>query len=139
MANNPRDFGAQAKAAQSVQATNDTGTTLNGTAVDRMPSGSQEGFMSCVLVGEVGTVSGGSLTSFDLKLQDSADGATGWADISGAAITQITTADSLGFVDVDLSGAKQFVRAVATTAVTGGTVPVYGLVVLGGAQKKPAA
>lgn len=141
MANVPTDHGALSKVVKGINPTNDTGTAINGTGVDRMVAGSGEGYLSCVLQAAVGTVSGGTLTTFDAKLQHSSDdGASDpYADITDAAITQITAADTEGYVDVDLMGAKRYVRAVVTTAVSGGTVPVSAAIVFGGAALKPAA
>lgn len=109
--------------------------TINGASIDR------NGFYSAVLHGATGAVTGTPTgQTFDLKLQDSADGSTGWADISGAAITQITAVSTAGEINVNLTGAKRYIRAVGTVALTGGTTPtlqVAATVVLGGAVVKP--
>ncbi len=75
------------------------------------------------------------------KLQDSADGSTGWADVSGAAATDLTADDTEDEVDIDLSGAKRYVRVVATISFTGGTtpsIPVAATLVLAGKDELPA-
>ncbi len=99
--------------------------TRNGTAIDRKPAGSNVEMDSCRLTVQTGTLTGApSAQTVDVKLQDSADGSTGWADLDpAAAITQIVAADIIEHVDVDLAGAKQFVRVVEVVALTGGSTP----------------
>lgn len=108
---------------------------IEGPAIDRT------GFLSAVLHGRTGAVAGApTAQTYDLKLQESADGSTGWTDIPGAAITQITTADAEADVNVNLAGAKKYIRAVGTVTFTGGTTPtlqVAATVILGGADVKP--
>jgi hypothetical protein len=75
------------------------------------------------------------------KLQDSADGSTGWADVSAAAATDLTADDTEDEVDIDLSGAKRYVRAVTTVSFTAGTtpsIPVAATLVLAGKDELPA-
>lgn len=110
--------------------------TRNGAAIDR------QGFYSCVLTAISGAVTGApTAQTLDAKLQDSADGSTGWADITGAAIAQITAVNTLAQKDVNLSAAKRWIRVVETVGFTGGTSPTLGAaeaVVLGGADTLPA-
>jgi hypothetical protein len=118
-----------------------TAGTRNGAAIDRLQSGSLA--MSCVLVRNTGATTGAPSTqTLDVKLQDSADGSTGWADITGAALTQKTTATAgLDQLDVDLSGAKRYIRTVEVTAFSGGTTPATPNaveVILGGGSRLPA-
>lgn len=109
--------------------------TRTGSAIDRLQSGSMAN--SLVLACNVGATTGApSATTYDCKVQDSADGSTGWADLSGAAITQKTTTTA-GLVqkDVDLLPAKRFIRVVEVVAFTGGTSPATPAavdVILGG-------
>jgi hypothetical protein len=115
--------------------------TRNGAAIDRLQSAALAG--SCVLACNVGATTGSpSATTYDCKLQDSADGSTGWADISGASITQkTTTTAALVQKDVDLTGAKRYVRVVEVIAFTGGTSPATPAavdVILGGFDRVPA-
>lgn len=114
--------------------------TINGAAIDRMTAG-EGGYLSCDLVLNVGDATG-SPTSFtaDAKLQHSDDGSTGWADITGGAVTQQTAA---GIVrkKIDLLKAKRYVRSVVVVAITGGTtpaVPCSSTVILAGSIVKPA-
>lgn len=115
--------------------------TINGTGIDRMTQGAQQGWMSCVLVLNVGTETG-SPSSFtaDCKLQESDSSGSGYTDISGAAVTQRTAAGQ-AFVNVNLKGVKRYIRAVTTVAISGGsspTVPVAATIVLGGAMRDTA-
>jgi len=110
--------------------------TRNSAAINR---GS---FSSCVLSAQAGAATG-TPTSFTLaaKLQHSDDGSTGWVDLPGAAIAPITAASGLAESDVDLSGAKEFLRVTETAAFVGGTTPTLGAasqVVLGGSDSLPA-
>ena len=81
----------------------------------------------------VGVVSGTSPT-LDGKLQTSADGSTGWTDISGATFTQVTATDSfqkIGIVENQTSG---YIRYVGTIA---GTTPSFtmGVALLGAKER----
>jgi hypothetical protein len=105
-----------------------TGAT-NGVAVDASLVGAN--FLSALL--SVGAVS--SLTSLDVKIQASADGATGWTDISGAAFTQVTAANALEVIDFQMPTAAsnaaapyRYVRAVAAIV---GTSALAHCVILG--------
>jgi hypothetical protein len=118
----------------------------NGAAIDRSPAGGIH-YNGLTLYAASGAETGApSARTLDAKIQDSADGSTGWADYippgqaTVAAIPQITAANSEAEVDVDLSGAKRYVRVVETLAFTGGTAPTLGAqetVVLGGADRTP--
>ena len=52
--------------------------------------------------------------TLDGKLQDSADGSTGWADISGATFTQRTTTAAVDVISLDPVGCKRYIRYVGT-------------------------
>lgn len=91
-------------------------STVTGSAVDL------QGYQGKLKVMQnVGTVSGTTPT-LDGKLQDSADGSTGWADVTGATFTQVTAADSLQSIGVDTRAVKRYVRYVGTI---GGTTPSF--------------
>ena len=114
--------------------------TRTGAAIDRLQSGALAG--SCVLAANVGATTGApSATTYDVKIQDSADGSTNWLDISGAAITQKTSLTAaLVQRDVDLSVARRFIRVVEVVAFTGGTTPATPAaidVILGGFDRVP--
>ncbi|HND52536.1 MAG TPA: hypothetical protein PLV92_09075 [Pirellulaceae bacterium] len=91
-------------------------TTVTGAAVDIL---NVDGPM--LVVQHVGTVTGTTPT-LDGKLQDSADGSTGWADITGATFTQVTASDNLQAIKLEASEVKRYVRYVGTIA---GTTPSF--------------
>lgn len=126
----PRNVGGTVTSKASVRPQSASAGTVNGVSVDR------KNFMSCLLCAFSGAASGSpSAQTVDLKLQESADGSTGWTDIAGASVTQITADDGEAKTEVDLSGAERYIRAVAEVAFTGGTspaVPVAGVITLGG-------
>ncbi len=109
--------------------------TVNGSAVDRTQ------FRAAKLSGLAGAASGTPTTqSVIYKLQDSADGSTGWADF-GTALADLDGDNEIANGNFDLAGAKKFVRAVATVAFTGGTSPeqlIGAVLILMGAQEDPA-
>lgn len=113
------------------------GETINGSAVDR------QDFLSCVLAARAGAATGTPTSfTFNAKLQDSADGSTGWADITGGAVAAISADNGEKHVNVNLSSAKRYLRVVSVIAFTGGTspaLPVQTDVVLGGAQITPTS
>lgn len=97
-------------------------STANGTAVDVQQ---YIGQMKFILTSTAGT---GTTPTLDVKLQGSADGSTGWADITGATFTQVTdAADASEAIGVVIDGSPRYVRAVATIA---GTTPSFTCAVL---------
>lgn len=98
----------------------DDGVLQNGRAVNRL------NYLSCVLTVVVSAVLASSETvSITAQLQDSADGSTGWANYGDPlAITEVAAdgADENGEVelDVNLSGAKQYIRANITITMSAG-------------------
>lgn len=131
---NPRthDVGAYIDARKTINPTNATPQTIAGAAIDRT------GFYSCVLHGACGAASGSpSAQSVIHKLQDSADGSTGWNDFAPAVAPALTADNAEVELDVDLAGAKRFIRGVAVVALTGGStpaIPVAQTLVLGGSD-----
>lgn len=97
--------------------------SANGSAVDLESLVNVRQYMAYL---DVGSVSGTTPT-LDVKFQESADGSTGWTDITGAAFTQVTAA---GSQTLRFKTSKRYVRAVATIA---GTSPafVFGVYVIG--------
>lgn len=100
-------------------------TDANGSAIDRLR-------YSHLMAGLNVTVSSGTNPTLDVKVQDSADGSTGWADytpsvvfsnnlsgVTTAAFPQVTTT-GINKLDVDLSAAKRYIRFAQTV---GGTQP----------------
>lgn len=93
----------------------------NGAAIDRTGYSS---LIADIVYSVSGSPTGGSLVA---KLQDSADGSTGWADFGTAVSLPITSgnaAGAVGSLPLDVAGARQFVRVVTAGAPTGGTSPV---------------
>lgn len=100
-------------------------TDANGSAIDRLR-------YSHLMADLNVTVSSGTLPTLDVRVQDSADGSTGWANftpnvvfdnnlsgVTTAAFPQVTTT-GISKLDVDLSAAKRYIRFVQTV---GGTQP----------------
>ena len=72
---------------------------------------------------------GGTTPTLDVKIQDSTDGSTGWADVSGAAFTQVTdAADSTQSLTLDTDAVKVYIRVVTTIT---GTSPTFDMAVVG--------
>lgn len=98
-----------------------TAQTVNGDAVDCEAS-----------VGPVyGSFSSGSASgsptaqSHTCKLQESADGSTGWADLATQSSLILTANKSAGLVRGTRT--KKYVRCVAVIAFTGGTSPAQAI------------
>lgn len=71
---------------------------------------------------------GGTSPTLDVKLQDSDDAST-FADISGAAFTQVTSAAaSTQSVDLNADAVKRYIRAVTTIT---GTSPTFDMALVG--------
>lgn len=130
----PTDVGAQVKSMRGISPQSTAAATVNGPAIDR------QDFFSAVLAGITGAATGSpTAISVIYKLQDSADGSTGWVDFGGSVT--VDAVNEHGRVDVNLGSAKRYIRAVAVVSFTGGTTPqinIGAVVALGGAQIKPA-
>jgi len=105
--------------------------TANGTGVDVT---ALEGNFAVIVESAVGT---GTTPTFDLKLQDSATVGGTYADVAGAAITQIAAAAAgplnRQIIVVDKNKVKSFIRAAITIS---GTTPVFlSSAVIVGAKK----
>jgi hypothetical protein len=116
--------------------------TVNGTGIDR------RGFNFLILEAQTG-VATGTPTSFtmDVKLQHSDVVGSGYADFQpggvaiAGAVAQITAVSSRKRKQIDLRGAKAFVRVVNVIAFVGGTSPTLANVAtmqLSGADVLPA-
>jgi len=118
---------------------------INGATIDRM---AHEMPLSCVVHQNVGALGGApTTTSVITKVQDSADGSTfaDYAPLSALSVVQATTAltatNTDNSVNVNLSSARRYIRAVTTVAFTGGTSPtalVSAIVMLSGETLDPA-
>jgi hypothetical protein len=113
-----------------------TAGTVTGSAIDRT------GFTRMTLVAAVGAATG-TPTSFTVNSKvthcDTSGGS--YVDLTGAAITAMTAA-GVGQKEIDLKGAKQFLKIVTVTAFVGGTTPTSPnsvLAILSGADTQPAS
>ncbi len=102
-------------------------STVTGSAVDLL------GYIGKIKILQiVGTVSGTTPT-LDGKIQDSADGSTGWADVTGATFTQATASDDVQSIGLDTRAVKRYIRYVGTI---GGTTPSFAMGVVAEGQKQ---
>lgn len=137
------DIGAYVASKEALPPKANGAGTRNGTGIDL--SATRAG--SAVLVAHVGAPTGApSSFTYDLKLQHSNDnGVTdAWSDYAppGGASGAIAQQSAAGLteLDVDLGGAKRYMRTVETIAITGGsspTVPASAALILGGAHDLP--
>ena len=107
--------------------------TITGAAVERT------GFFSAVLVAATGAdVGANTVRSLAVRIQESADGTTGWVDVPGAAVPAITAVNTQADIDVNLAGVARFVRVLGVVSFTGGTGLLVGAtLVLGGSDRRP--
>lgn len=92
--------------------------TLTGAAVDVRD---YEGM--ALITQMVGVPTAGSSPTWDGKVQTSADGSTGWADVTGATFTQVTSAAAVQAIAVDLNACSRYIRVVGTLGGT--STPTY--------------
>lgn len=107
-------------------------STLTGSAVDLQ---GLSGEATVILDSSAATA--GTNPTLDVKIQDSADGSTGWADVTGAAFTQVTSTASQQRLSVNVSEIKRYVRTVGTLGGTSTPTFVYSVNLLG-VNKYPA-
>jgi hypothetical protein len=110
--------------------------TITGDAIDRAS------FASMVMSHRCGTASG-TPTSYtvDTKLQESDASGSGFADVAGETLVQLTADNTSDEKVVDLRGRKRYLKLVTTVAFVGGTSPkveAAGAVVLCDPVVKPA-
>ena len=107
-------------------------SSANGDAVDTMGYNS---VMAVIEAGNIDTVDADE--TYNFKLQGSADGSTGWADVSGA--TAVVTADNqVKLIRLDnLLDVPRYIRVVATLAGTTPSWPGSAIVLLGNAVQGP--
>lgn len=72
---------------------------------------------------------GGTTPTLNVKFQYSADGSTGWTDISGAAFAELD--DAVGREEIHFVAPERYVRAVATIAGGGGETFTFSVILLG--------
>ena len=63
--------------------------------------------------------SSGTMTG---KIQDSADGSTGWADVIGGGFTAVAQAAAKQVLTINRDGIKRYIRFVGTIAASGTTI-----------------
>lgn len=56
------------------------------------------------------------------KIQDSADGSTGWADVTGGGFTAVAQAAAKQVLTINRDGIKRYIRFVGTIAASGTTI-----------------
>ncbi|HEY1378132.1 MAG TPA: hypothetical protein VGF55_15125 [Gemmataceae bacterium] len=100
-------------------------STVTGSAVDLITGDGR-----CFAVQQVGTVSGAS-PALAGKLQESADGSTGWADVAGVTFATVSSTDNVQAITFDRT--QRYVRYVGTIS---GTSPSFALAVIVSEQKK---
>jgi hypothetical protein len=100
---------ASSATASSLSAAASQASTVTGAAFDLLD---YEGAVAIVQNHGLGT---GTL---DGKIQDSADGSTGWADVTGAVFTQSTTTADSKVIALQAKQCKRYIRYVGTI-VTG--------------------
>lgn len=101
--------------------------TLTGAAVD------VRDLEGPLLVAQSAGAGTGTDPTLDGKLQDSADGSTGWADIAGATFAQVLEEDSLQKFALNPNGTRGYVRYVGTIT---GVTPSFALTVLIAGMKR---
>jgi len=101
-------------------------STVTGSAVDIRD---YQGVLKITQV--VGAITG--TPTLDGKIQDSADGSTGWADVTGATFTQVVAADQIQSIGVDTRAVKRHIRYVGTI---GGGSPNLSMAVHAVGQKQ---
>lgn len=95
--------------------------TANTTGVDRLNYAGTAAVVTLAVPAGTGTT-----PTLDAKIQDSADNST-FADVSGAAFTQVTTALSIQHIALNLDSCKRYIRVAFTVS---GTTPSYNPTVL---------
>lgn len=103
-------------------------SSADGSAVD-LQNYTNIGHHNMLFFITCGAVSGTSPT-LDVKIQESADGSTGWTDVTSGAFTQLTAA---GNEMIRCKPTKRYIRESATLA---GTSPDFTFAVVGVAEKR---
>ena len=137
-----KNVGAFIKPVTGIFPVNSAAGTVEGPGIDRFPDVGKQ-FDSCVLKLARGQDSGGADPhSVAAILEESSvqdDGAT-WSAIAGASIAALTVDDTEAQVDVDLTGAKRYIRVVAVVTLTAGSspkLPFSADIILGGPKELP--
>ena len=125
------DIGRELKANVGIAPDAYAAGTTNGGAVDT------KGFHEALVILNAGVAE--ATSTLNVKVQESANGSTGWADIAGAAFAEVTAANDAavyqGRVRITASR-KRYLRIVGVGATDAAD---YGVaVILGDAVNKPA-
>jgi hypothetical protein len=133
------DVGGYVKALMNIIAPAAT-VEVDGAAIQLV--GQNYDYSSGVLLVGVGTPTG-TPTSFSVaaNIQDSPDGLTGWADVSGTSIAAITANGGQASVKMILRGTRGYIRAKVVPTFVGGSspaIPIAAAFTLGGTLENPA-
>lgn len=92
--------------------------TLTGVAFDA------KDYDGNFIVNQYSESTNGADVTLDGKIQESADGTTGWTDVSGATFTQVdnTAGGAFESIIIEVDDLKRYVRYVGTVA---GTTPSF--------------
>jgi hypothetical protein len=82
------------------------------------------------IVQSVGTV-GGATRTLDGAIETSANGSTGWTAITGATFAQVSAADNVQKIGLDVRQTLGYIRYVGTIAGTSTPSLTMGVVMLG--------
>jgi hypothetical protein len=101
--------------------------TVNGVVIDRIGYYDAIAHLSCGATTGAPTAQSAKLTIYHGELEDGSD-MTVYNAVEGlgggAYETGVVASDNIGtWIDVDLAGAKRYIRGVVTVAFTGGTTP----------------
>lgn len=134
------DIGGYLKASVNVLSTAANAEVDGSSAIQLVGPGYD--YQSGVLLVAVGSPTG-SPSSFSVAadIEDSPDGSTGWAPVSGTSITAITAANGQDSVKFIARGTRGYIRAQVTPTFVGGSspaIPVVAVIVLGGTTEDPA-
>ncbi|MDX2074699.1 MAG: hypothetical protein SFX19_10125 [Alphaproteobacteria bacterium] len=107
-------------------------SNLDGSAIDLKDYDGE-----AVIVLDSSAATAGSSPTLDVKLQESADGSTGWTDVTGGAFTQVTNAASKQKLSINTDECKRYIKAVGTLGGTSTPTFIYGVTALA-AKQNPA-
>lgn len=115
-------------------------TAVVGSAIDRMPAGSQEGFMSAKLVAFKGIPTGApSACSLTVEVGDST-GTSAPDETRATGTMSGTTAVDMYQANLNMLGWDRYAFVTVTPAFTGGSSPTvagFAALILGGALQAP--
>jgi hypothetical protein len=128
--------GGSIKTLSALDPNSDTGgSAVDGNIIDR--KGFESAVMTCLQGDTTGSPTSQS-TVWKVEEGDASD-LSDATDVTGATVT-ITTADTVGEINMDLRSRKRYIRLTQTTTFVGGTSPETrngGSVTLGDPQVKP--